>query len=68
MMETLIVLGATCAVFFLFLMVFFYKEWRERTTGRRSGCQHHQSGHSCQCRGQNSQDSPTGPFLTGKEQ
>ena len=67
MLETLIVMGAACAVFLFFLFVFFRKEMRERETGRRSGCQHHQTGGGCQCRGQNSQDAPSGPILTGKK-
>ena len=67
MLEMLIVMGVACAVFLFFLFVFFRKEMREKETGRRSGCQHHQNGDSCQCRGQMPQDRPSGPILTGKE-
>lgn len=53
MLETLIVLGAACIVFLLFLLVFFFKDQRERSTGRRSGCQAHaQHGGGCRCQGQ----------------
>ena len=41
MLEMLIAVGAACMVFMLFLIVFFYKDRRERATGRRSGCQAH---------------------------
>ncbi|MBL0715731.1 MAG: hypothetical protein JJV98_18755 [Desulfosarcina sp.] len=53
MLETLIAMGAACVVFFLFLFVFFLKDRRERSTGRRSGCQNHDQIGSCgHCRGQ----------------
>ncbi len=60
LLETLIAAVAACAVFFLFLLVFLYKDQRERTTGRRSGCQHHHQPGGCgQCQGQIAKDLPS---------
>ncbi len=57
MLETLIAIGAACIVFMLFLLVFFFKDQRERETGRRSGCQAHaQEGGGCRCKGQSPSD------------
>ena len=47
MLEMLIAAGAACFVFFLFLLVFLTKDMRERSTGRRSGCQHHHQPGGC---------------------
>ena len=52
MWATLIAMGAGCLVFLVFLFVMFCKDRRERTTGIRAGCQHHQEGRDCHCQGQ----------------
>ncbi len=64
MLETLIVLGAACIVFLLFLLVFFFKDRRERSTGRRSGCQTHaQHGGGCRCKGHDPTDRNPEPLI-----
>ncbi len=61
MLETLIAIGAACIVFMLFLLVFFFKDQRERSTGRRSGCQAHaQEGGGCRCKGHHPSDHKPG--------
>lgn len=67
MLEAIIVMGVACAVFFLFLLVFFYKDKRERATGRRTGCQHHQTGSGCHCQGRISEEGPSGPVISDKK-
>ncbi len=64
MLETLIVLGAACIVFVLFLLVFFFKDRRERATGRRSGCQAHaQNGGGCRCKNHGHSDRNPEPLI-----
>jgi hypothetical protein len=60
-------MGVACAVFLMFLLVFYHKDKREQATGRRSGCQHHQSGSGCHCQGQKSKASPAGPVISDKK-
>ena len=67
MLETIIVMGVACAVFLLFFLVFYLKEKREQATGRRSGCQHHQTGSGCHCQGRKSEDGPAGPIISDKK-
>ena len=57
MLETLFVVAAACIVFMLFMLVFFFKDQRERSTGRRSGCQAHaREGGGCRCQGRDPSD------------
>ena len=64
MLEMLIATGAACIVFFLFLLVFFRKDMRERSTGRRSGCQHHHQPGGCgRCQDQNPRGLPSDSAL-----
>jgi hypothetical protein len=64
MLDTLIAMGVACLVFFLFLLVFFRKDVRERTTGRRSGCQSHDPAGGCgHCQGQIAKEAPTTPVI-----
>lgn len=52
MLDTLIAMGAACIVFFVFLLVFFRKDRRERATGIRAGCQQqHEEGRCGHCQG-----------------
>ena len=67
MLEILIVMGVACGVFLLFLLVFYHKDKRERATGRRSGCQQHQSGGGCQCQGRISEAGPSGPIIADQK-
>jgi hypothetical protein len=48
-------------------LVFFYKDKRERATGRRTGCQHHQTGSGCHCQGRISEEGPSGPVISDKK-
>jgi hypothetical protein len=62
MLDTLIAMGAACIVFFLFLLVFFRKDVRERTTGRGSGCQsQHAAGGCSHCQGRIAEEMPKAP-------
>ncbi|MGD8241237.1 MAG: hypothetical protein PVG19_10615 [Desulfobacterales bacterium] len=68
MLETLIVLSAACIVFVLFLLVFFFKDRRERATGRRSGCQAHaQHGGGCRCQGQGPRNRNPEPLILDRK-
>ncbi len=68
LLETFIAIGVTLAVFFLFLLVFYQKERREKATGRRSGCQHHHSPGGCgHCQDRQAEDPSTVAILPRKE-
>lgn len=67
MLETMIAMGIACVAFFLLLLVFYCKDLRERATGRRSGCQNHQAGGGCRCKGQITADDPPGPIISERK-